>query len=72
MEPLRDDVQSVKDVKGARQIPSGFTDLNDKKHHVLDLYEYYKDSGKKEACPIYKCFQKFISDWESELKSLTS
>ena len=72
MQSLRSNVLDKKDEKTALETPSHFTDMNGKNHHVLDLYKYYKDSGKKEDCPVYKSFQKFISDWESELKSLTS
>lgn len=72
MKLLRTCIHEEKDAKAALQIPSFFSDMNGNDYHVLDLYEYYKDSGKKEDCPIYKSFQKFISDWESELASLTS
>ena len=65
-------VTDEKDTKVAFKTPFYFEDMNNKKHHVLELYEYYKDSGKKEDCPIYKSFQKFISDWERELESLIS
>lgn len=46
--------------------------MDDKEHHVLELYEYYKDLSKIHNCPIAESFRKFISDWERELESLTS
>ena len=72
MNSLRGNVQKEKDAKAALKTASSFTNLNGKSHHVLELYEHHKGSGKKEDCPIYISFQKFISDWESELESLTS
>jgi len=72
MKYLRDAVIKVKDTKVALEMPFGFCDMNGKQHHVLELYEYHKDSSKAWNCPIYKSFQKFISDWERELESLTS
>ncbi len=69
---VREAVITKKDAKAAFDTRFDFPDMDGKRHHVLDLYEHYKDSGKKEDCPIYKSFQKFISDWESELNSLTS
>ncbi len=72
MEFVRTKVLEQEDIKAAYGWYYSFRDMNGKKYHVLDLYKHYKGSGKKEDCPIYKSFQKFISDWESELKSLTS
>ena len=48
--------------------------MDDKEHHILELYEYYKDLDKQKIrdCPIGKSFWKFISYWEYELESLTS
>lgn len=71
MPHIRDRVTKENDIKMALNWEYGFRDMNRKNHHVLELCKHYDGSGKKEDCPIYQSFQKFISDWEQELKSLT-
>lgn len=65
-------VIKAKDINASLNAPYGFVDLNKKEYHILELYKYHKDSSKPEECPIIKSFNKYISNWEMELESLTS
>ncbi len=72
MKFVRDTVRQAKDSKVDLETSFGFIDMDNKEHHVLSLFEYYKDVNNIRECPILKSFQKFISNWECELESLTS
>ncbi len=65
-------VIKTKEIKDVLNKPFGFRNIDNKIYHVIDLYEYYKNSKNPQECPIGKSFSKFINDWELELESLTS
>lgn len=74
MQVVKNNVVRKKDTKAALETLFGFKDADGKEHHILELYEYYKDMNdvkKVSNCPICKNFKKFVSNWERELESLT-
>lgn len=69
---VHNNVVEKKDVNACREIHYGFVDINGEMHHIVDLYNSYKNPENIQKCPMFKSFQKFIDDWESELEKLTA